>query len=416
MSMGRAESLRGGNFCHYRLFRRPQRAFAEWYSLCVMPTIGHGFLLGLVLLSWAYWIIVAITVAIFFGRRARPEEEGYRPSVSLIKPVCGLEKNLYENLSSACAQDYPDYEVLFALQNPEDPVLPILERIRAEHPERRVRIIVDPAAAGPNGRLCNILNATRVATGEVLVYSDSDMLLTPGYLRAITAPLADPGVGVSCTLYRAHGAVNVWESLELLSLNAEFVPSMIFATVTGAALACPGASQAVRRETLEKIGGLAPMADSLVEDLELGRRIVKEGLKLVIEPHVAATGVDLQSWRPWWRHQVYWDQNTRAANPVGFFFTCLVRGVPLAALYSVAVLSHGVFELELLAATVAIRLGCAASSCLLMDDREGLRALWLLPLRDLTGAATWAASFLQREVHWKGRVFVLSGNRLVESL
>lgn len=381
-----------------------------------MPTIWHGLLLGPVLLSWIYWIAVAIAAAVFFARKPRPASEGYRPAVSLIKPVCGLEKDLYANLSSACAQDYPDYEVIYALQNPQDPVLPILERIRSENPPGRVRILVDPAAAGPNGRLCNILNATREAKGEVLVYSDSDMLLDPGYLRAIVPPLADPAVGVSCTLYRAHGAVNIWESLELLSLNAEFVPSMIFATVTGAALACPGASQAVRRETLEKIGGLAPMADSLVEDLELGRRIAGEGLKVLILPHVAATGVDLKSWRPWWRHQVYWDQNTRAASPVGFFFTCLVRGIPLAVLYSFAMLPHGVFELELLLATVALRLGCAASSCLCLGDREGLRALWLLPVRDLAGAATWAASFLQRKIYWKGREFVLSGNRLVESV
>lgn len=377
-----------------------------------MPTIWHGLLLGLVLLSWAYWIVVAITVAIFFARKARPTGEGYRPSVSLIKPVCGLEKNLFENLSSACTQDYPDYEVVYALQDPGDPVLPILERIRAENPQRRVRIVIDPTSAGPNGRLCNILNATREATGEVLVYSDSDMLLPPDYLRAVTAPLADPGIGVHCTLYRAHGAVNLWESLELLSLNAEFVPSMIFATVTGAALACPGASQAIRRETLDKIGGLEPMADSLVEDLELGRRIVSAGLRVEIGRHVACTGVDLGGWRPWWRHQVYWDQNTRAASPVGFFFTWLVRGVPLAAFYGLA---EGFFSLEVALATLALRLACAASSCLFLGDREGLRALWLLPLRDLIGAATWAASFLQREVHWKGRVFVLVGSRLVEA-
>ncbi|MEK7388636.1 MAG: glycosyltransferase [Elusimicrobiota bacterium] len=380
-----------------------------------MPTIWHGVLVGLILLSWAYWIAVAVTTAIFFKRKARPAREEYRPKVSLIKPVCGLEKDLYENLLSATAQDYPDYEVIYALQDPEDPVLPVLERIRAEAPTGRVRILVDAAAAGPNGRLCNILNATREAKGSVLVYSDSDMLLAPGYLRVIVTPLADPSIGVSCTLYRAHGAVNVWERLELLSLNAEFVPSMIFATVTGAALACPGASQAVRRETLDKIGGLAPMADCLVEDLELGRRVVKAGLQLVIEPHVVQTGVDLAGWRPWWRHQVYWDQNTRAASPVGFFFTCLVRGIPLAVLYSFAMLPHDFLELELLLVTIALRIGCAASICLCLGDREGLRALWLLPARDLAGAATWAASFLQRQVHWKGRVFTLSGNRLVES-
>ncbi|MEQ1920083.1 MAG: glycosyltransferase [Elusimicrobiota bacterium] len=380
-----------------------------------MLTFLQQSLFGLVLISWGYWIAVVITVAIFFAHKARAKRESYQPSVTLIKPVCGLEKNLELNLSSACKQDYPDYDVIYALQNPEDPALPVLEKIRADHPQRQVRILIDSSAAGPNGRLCNILNATQVAQGEVLVYSDSDMFLTPGYLQAIVAPLADPEVGVSCTLYRAHGAVNLWESLELLTLNIDFIPSMIFATVTGSALACPGASQAIRRDTLKKIGGLGSMADSLVEDLELGRSIVKAGLKVVIGPHVAATGVDLKNWLPWWRHQVYWDQNTRAAAPVGFFFTCLVRGVPLAALYSLVTLPHGFHGVQLLLATVALRMATGVVTGLYLGDREGLRTLWLLPVRDLAGAATWAASFLQRKVYWKGRVFVLSGNRLVES-
>lgn len=381
-----------------------------------MQTFLQQSLFGLVLISWAYWIAVAMTVAIFFAHRARAEREGYRPKVTLIKPVCGLEKNIELNLSSACKQDYPGYDVIYALQNPEDPALPVLEKIRADNPQCQVRILIDPTAAGPNGRLCNILNATRVASGEVLVYSDSDMFLTPGYLKAIVAPLADPEVGVSCTLYRAHGATNLWESLELLTLNIDFIPSMIFATVTGSALACPGASQAIRRGTLEKIGGLESMADSLVEDLELGRSIVKAGLKVVIGPHVAATGVDLNSWLPWWRHQVYWDQNTRAAAPIGFFFTCLVRGVPLAALYSLAMLPHGDQGVKLLMATITLRIATGLFTGLYLGDHEGLRTVWLLPVRDLAGAATWAASFLQRKVYWKGRVFVLSGNRLVESV
>jgi ceramide glucosyltransferase len=380
-----------------------------------MDAIWHALIVGPVLLSWAYWIAVSAAVAFFFARKTRHANKDYRPSVTLIKPVCGLEKDLYTNLSSACAQDYPDYEIIYALQNPDDPALAVVERVRADNPQSRVRILIDSSAAGPNGRLCNILNATRTAKGEVLVYSDSDMLLARSYLHEIVAPLANPEVGVSCTLYRARGSVNFWESLELLSLNAEFVPSLIFATVTGTALACPGASQAIRRETLDKIGGLEPMADSLVEDLELGRSIVAAGLKVVIGCHVASTGVDLSGWRPWWRHQVYWDQNTRAACPIGFFFTWLVRGVPLAVIYTLAAMSVGLVEIELLLATIAIRMVSAASSCLYLGDREGLRTLWLLPLRDLTGAASWAASFLQRRIYWKGRVFTLVGNRLVES-
>src|SRR5262249_56240450 len=130
-------------------------------------------------------------------------------AVSLIKPVCGLEKNLYRNLSTACRQEYPEYEVIFSVQDSSDLALPLLARIRDENPHIPVRIVVDGASAGPNGRLSNILNATAHATGRVLVYSDSDMRLEPSYLRAIVSPLADPSVGLACTLYRAHRPHNL---------------------------------------------------------------------------------------------------------------------------------------------------------------------------------------------------------------
>jgi len=371
-----------------------------WSTLLLIPVV----------ISCVYWIATAAMMLRFFRARP-PRNSSWLPAVSLIKPVCGLEKNLYENLSTACRQEYPEYEVIFSVQDSNDPALPLLERIRDESPSVPVRIVVDTDSAGPNGRLSNILNATRHATGEVLVYSDSDMRLEPAYLRTIVALLADPRVGVACTLYRAEGADNLFEALELLSLNTDFLPSMVFATETGAALACPGASQAIRRETLTLIGGLRPMAYTLVEDLELGRAVVAAGLTIAFTPHVAVTGVDLPRPSVWWRHQVYWEQNTRVANPVGFFFTCLVRGVPFAGLYALA---GGAGSWLVLAVTLAVRLSTTVVTSTLLGDREGIRRLWLLPLRDVVGLFVWLASFIGRKVHWRGRVFVLSGNGMIE--
>lgn len=373
----------------------------SWQTLLLIPVVC----------SAAYWLLTAWAVSRFFARPAPRRAPGARrPRVSLIKPVCGLERGLEESLATALEQDYPDYEVVYSVQRPDDPALPVLERLKARAPGK-VKVVLDEACAGPNGRLSNILNATRRADGEVLVYSDSDMRLDQGYLEAVTAPLEDPRVGVSCTMYRAWGASWLAERLELLSLNSDFVPAMIFAKETGAASACPGASQAIRRDTLQRIGGLEPMADSLVEDYDLGVAIERAGLDIAFVPVVARTGVDLSGWTPWWRHQVYWDQNTRAANPVGHFFTVLVRGVPFAVLYAAC---GGAGGLGWLAATVAVRLAAFAHCARKLGDDEGLRALWLLPARDLAGLAVWAASFAARSVHWKGRVFALRGNKMVE--
>src|SRR5215470_5555898 len=366
-----------------------------------MPFAWRTLLLVPVLSACVYWIATAIVMARFFRTRPR-ETVGWLPAVSLIKPVCGLEKNLYENLSTACRQEYPAYEVIFSVQDSADPALPLLARIRDENPNVPVRIIVDRACAGPNGRLSNLLNATGHATGRVLVYSDSDMRLEPTYLRTIVAPLANPHVGIAYTVYRAEGAENLYESLELLSLNADFVPSMVFAVETGAALACPGATQAIRRETLTLVGGFEPMAYSLVEDLELGRAVMAAGLTIALVPHVAVTRVDVPRPSVWWQHQVYWDQNTRVANPVGFFFTWLVRGIPFAGLYA---LLAGPASWLVLTVTLAVRLGTAAATSMLLGDGEGIRRLWLLPLRDTAGLFVWFASLTGRKVHWRGRVF-----------
>ena len=153
------------------------------------------------------------------------------------------------------------------------------------------------------------------------------------------------------------------------------------------------------------------MAYTLVEDLELGRAVVAAGLTIAFAPHVAVTGVDLPRASVWWRHQVYWEQNTRVANPVGYFFTWLVRGIPFAGLY---VLSGGAGGWLVLAVTLAVRLCTTAVTSSLLGDREGIRRSWLLPLRDTAGLFVWAASFIGRKVHWRGRVFVLSGNGMIE--
>src|SRR3989338_1525462 len=359
-------------------------------------------------MACGYWLATSICMAVFF--RERPKG-AYTPFISLIKPVYGLEKNLYENLRTACLQNYPDYEVIYSFQRADDPALSTAERIRREFPEKKIEIAIDESAAGPNGRLVNILNGSKRAKGEILVFSDSDMFLEPDYLKTITAPLASPMIGVSCTLYKAWKPHNVPEALELLSFNADFVPAMVFALVTKASIACPGASQAIRRGVLEKIGGLEPLAHYLVEDFELGRRVAEAGFQIYFSPYVANTDVDLKHFKDWWRHQVYWDQNTRAANGIGFFFTLLIRGIPFAFLYA---LSGGIFGPQILAAALAVRFVTVWINSFFLNDRDGLKASWLLPLRDILGIFVWFASFVKRKTYWKGREFIIQKGMMVE--
>ncbi len=374
------------------------------YMGAVSPTLALQWLLLVPVLGGSiYGLLCMAATAVFRSRtRARrPPLVDAWPPVSILKPIYGLDKNLEANLRSACTQDYPEYQVVLSAQRLDEPALPLMRRIEREFGPDRVTVAVEQSAPVVNGRVQNLRIALGAARHEILVTSDSDMLLPADYLQAIVPPLRDPQVGCVCTLYRAVDGGTWYEKLELLSLNADFVVNLVFAHVTGASMFCLGASTALRRRTLEAIGGVESLGDYLVEDFELGRRIRERGLRLVLVPYFADTVVSLEGVREWWDHQVYWDQNTRSARPKGFFATVLLKAVPFSVLFAVA---RGFDRTGLLvvAGAVAVRLATTAWNLAMIGDREGLRSLALLPVRDLAGLATWVLALIRRRFVWRG--------------
>ncbi len=368
--------------------------------ICLVPVICGS----------AYAMLCVVAVTRLRTRRPVAARHTFQawPKVTVLKPVHGIEKNQLENLRSACLQDYPEFQVVFSVQEPQDPAIPVLRVIRDEFGPERVTLAVENCRAGTNGKINNLIGALKHARHEILVISDSDVKLRPDYLRTIVAPLADPGVGYVCTLYKAACAGTWYEKLELLSLNADLMANIVFAYVTGASRFCLGASTALRRSTLEQIGGLESLADYLVEDYEMGRRIWSSGSKIAIVPYFIDTTVDLKNAAQWWGHQVYWDQNNKAARPIGFFATVLIKSTPFALLY--AALSLGSLAgLSVLAAAVALRL--ATSAIVLgwgLRDHEGLRSLALLVPRDLASLLSWLLAFTKRTTVWRGTEFILT--------
>lgn len=343
------------------------------------------------------------------ARRPRAQCEAW-PAVTVLKPICGLEKGLQENLRSTCLQDYPSFQVVLSVQREDDPALPVVREVEREFGAARVTVVVDDRQTAPNGKIRNLLGALPHARHEVLVISDSDVRLRPDYLKTIVAPLFEPGVGVACTFYRVRGASRWYEMLEQLTLNADFTPNLVFAWVTGASSFVLGATTALRRSVLEEIGGLAALSNYLVEDFEMGRRIRATGKRVVLVPYFVDMTVDLAGPRGWWRHQVYWDQNTRAANPAGLLWTVVVRSVPFALLLA-AVRGFDSIGLSVAAAAIGIRLATAAVFLAWgLGDWAGVRGLALLPVRDLAGLASWFLAFVWPTVTWRGEDFILTGD------
>ena len=330
------------------------------------------------------------------------------PPVTILKPVCGLEKHQRENLRSACVQDYAEFQVVFSVQDADDPALPLLYELQKEFGTERVMVAVENFRAGTNGKINNMIGGLRHARYDALVISDSDVRLNPDYLKTIVAPLGKADVGCVCTFYKAAGADAWYEKVELLTLNADFITNVLFAHASGASRFCLGASAAIHRSTLEEIGGLEALSDYLVEDYEMGRRVWEHGKKVAIVPYFVDTIVDLKNPSAWWNHQIYWDQNTRAARPFAFLSTALIRSVPFAFLFAAMQLCDPV-GLAVLAGAMGLRMATAA---LVLGwglrDREGMRSLWLLPFRDISSLATWLLAFTKKTTVWRGASFILT--------
>jgi ceramide glucosyltransferase len=381
----------------------------HWTLTWVQKILEWIFLVP-VMAGSVYAALNLLAVISFRMRRPAPPRNPFScwPKVTVLKPVHGLEKNLFANLRSTCLQDYPEFQVVFSVQEPDDPALPLLKQIQAEFGPERVTLAIEDCRAGTNGKINNMVGGLKHAWHEYLVISDSDIRLEPDYLKTIIAPLADPEVGCVCTLYKAACADAWFEKLELLTLNADFMSNVVFAHVTGASRFCLGASAALHRSTLCEIGGLESLAYYLVEDYEMGRRIWNSGKKIAIVPKFVDTMVDLKRPSQWWSHQVYWDQNTRAARPVAFFATAVIRSVPFALLYAIVRLGDSL-GLTILAGAIVVRL---VTSAMILGwgfrDREGLRNLFLLIPRDLASLLSWLLAFTKRTTIWRGIEFILT--------
>src|SRR2546428_5351846 len=357
-----------------------------------------------VLVGSVYCIVCLLCVVRFrlLATQFSATPGGQWPPVTILKPVHGLEKDLDKNLRSACLQDYPTYQVVFAVQDEKDPAIPLLRNLEREFGPQRVSVAIEHRQVGANGKINNLIGGLIHARQEILVISDSDVYLKPDYLKAIVAPLADRDVGFVGTYFMATSAESWFEKMDLLAMNAGFFPDTVFAYVTRTAKFCIGSSVALRRSTLNEIGGLESLADYLAEDYEMGRRIWETGKKMAVAPYVVETVVDLRTPSQWWNHQVYWDQNSCMVRPGALFSTIFIRPVPFALLFAAARLADplgltvlgGALALRLLTAGVILGWG--------LGDREGLKSLMLLPFRDMAAQCSFVIRLPHRAARLPG--------------
>ena len=370
-----------------------------------------------VLPSLAYSLLSLFCANRFFSSHSRTPIPATSPSVTILKPVKGVDEDSYDNFASFCCQDYPgEVEILFAVASPDDPVLPLIRQLQADFCNHTITVIINPAQHGPNQKVSNLINGFPQARYDLLLISDSDISVPQDYLKSVTAHFADPLVGLVTSLYRTSDVHGIATALEAVGFTSEMIPNVLVARQLEGLTFALGASMAVRREALCAIGGFAPLAGYLADDYQLGNKIHRAGWRVVLDRSFVESVIAPENVMSVLSRQLRWARTMRVSRPAGYCASGVTLPFPavlLATLLAPSLLS-GV-------AAVALLYGVRMAVSMLFSRRyvrDNLlpRWLWLLPLRDMLSFFTWALSFLGNRVQWRGSRFVLKSGGTIEEI
>src|ERR1039457_7427718 len=348
--------------------------------------------------SLFFYLLCSWSLADFLADRRkklnRPPIPGNQfPPVSILKPLKGVDPEMWQSFCSHCEQEYPQYQLIFGVSDANDPAIEVVRKLQAKYPHLPIELMVCERALGTNIKVSNLAQMLPGARYEVVVVNDSDIGVPPDYLRKVVTPLTDPSVGMVTCLYRAVAGASLGSRLEAVSISTDFVPGVLSARFLEKGLHFGlGSTLAFRRGDLEAIGGFEALLDYLADDYELGRRIAATGKRVELSAATVTTFLPAYTMRDFIRHQLRWSRTIRDARRWGYAGLLFTFGLPWAL---VTLLAVGF-----------------AGAVLVLDDRQFFRNVVLLALRDLIAPLVWAASFMGNQIHWRGDVFNLEGGRL----
>jgi ceramide glucosyltransferase len=371
-------------------------------------------------LSSSIYLLLVLIAALRFrhgvpGKSASANPDAELPPVSVLKPLHGLEPRLEQNLESFFRQDYPQYEVLFAVDEGDDPALAVVREVCARYPRVPSRILVT-GRPWANLPAYSFHCMTEVAAHEILVTSDSDVEISPRYLREVVPPLLDPKVGMVTCLYRGRNAGGFWSGLDAIGMSVEMTAGVLVANLLEGMKFGLGPTIAVRKDSLASIGGYRTLGQYFSNDFVIGNLIEKAGYQVVLSGHVIDHVVPPMSFSRMWERQVRWAKGTAYSRPKGHLGTGLVFAMPYGILGLLAAVGIGrpLMGVLFLGAALANRLIEAwVVGWGVVRDTQARRNLWLYPLRDVLGFLVWCASYLSRRAVWRdSRYELLAGGRI----
>jgi ceramide glucosyltransferase len=388
--------------------------------LTAAPVAAPFFILAL---AACLYTILAIFSVRRFARVKAAAKPWKSPGVSVLKPLYGAEEGLYDNLLSFCRQSYSGpIQILLGVHDEDDAAAAIAWRVAAAARAGRiegaparltVELVVDPARHGTNGKVSNLINLSARIEHELVVIADSDISVAPDYLDRLTASLLRPGVGIVTCLYRGAALSGFWSQIGAMGVDYGFLPNVLTGVALNMAKPCIGATIALRRCTLDAIGGFHAIKDQLADDYALGEVVRERGLQVVLADFVVRHAHSETSGAEVWRRDMRWARTIRDLDSAGYFGTAVTfpTGWALLALFASGF------------APAAAVLACAALLCrMILQDEvdqhfEGEKhPLWLGPARDLFSFAIFLGSFLPGQVHWRGREYSLGEDGVMEPI
>lgn len=373
-------------------------------------TILLIILLAACTVSCAFWLVALGCLASVLKRR-NAIHTTYQPLVSILKPVKGIDSGAMENFASFCTLDYPNFEILFGVADPQDPVVEIVHDLQKRYTSISIRLFI-AQPLGTNPKAATLHKLTAEARGEVLAICDADVRVGPDFLKRVVAPLADPKIGMVTCLYRGELPQNIPARLEALHMDAAFAPSVALAWKLGTDVGL-GAAVIMRREDLARAGGYAGIADHLLDDYEIAARIARLGLRIHLSDCPVASVLGPMQFRQQWAREVRWSRGIRAACPSRYVGMIITFAFPLSlAAAAFGSVTHWAWIAA--PAVLAVRWFVAWRSAVLLGQRDRRYLAWL-PVRDLLSIAVWAVGLFGRRVRWRGQQFLLGRDGRLEA-
>jgi ceramide glucosyltransferase len=371
-------------------------------------------LFALALAPLAYYAIAIVAARRFFrAPESVSESPEFAHPVSLLKPIYGLDREAYQSYSSFCVQDYPDYEILFCVSEEQDPATPVIRKLIEDFPNRAIRLLVGSDPLGVSDKMNKLCRLSREARHDIVIVSDSDVRVDPGYLHAVAAPFQDPQVGAVTCLYRGVTDGSIAADLEAVGNSTDFAAGVLVAWLFSDLNFMLGATMAVRKSSLAEIGGFESLVDYFSDDYELGNRIAGKGYRIDLIAHPVAIVYPHQTLQDAFRHQLRWNLSIRFSRPAGHLGLLFTQGLPLAILAAIFAPS-ATPALAILGAYIVLR---AASAWTIgvqgMKDANLSGKMELLVLRDAFAFIVWLVSFFPQRIFWRGKQFRVRDKRLV---